>query len=91
MLVVTKRAKEEISAMLAENIDEPGVSLRLVQGGPGEFGLVPDVEKERDEVVEHEGRAVLLIEEELSAILESITIECRDTPEGPQLVLSRSA
>ncbi|MBI4609497.1 MAG: hypothetical protein HY726_10860 [Candidatus Rokubacteria bacterium] len=89
MLIVTERAKEELRAVLADSVDEPGMSLRLVASAPGQFGLVPDAEKEGDHVVEHEGVKVLLIDEELSAHLESVTIDCREMPEGPKLVIAK--
>lgn len=40
---------------------------------------------------EHKGLTVLLIDEELLAMLESMTVDCRETPEGPRLVIGRSA
>lgn len=90
MLVVTERAKEELRAVLSDGVDEPELSLRLVaSGAPGQFGLVPDMEKEGDLVVEHEGIKVLLIDEELSALLETVTIDCQEGSEGPQLVIAK--
>jgi len=89
MLVVTERAKEELRAVLSDGVDEPELSLRLVASAPGQFGLVPDMEKEGDLVVEHEGIKVLLIDEELSAFLETVTIDCREDSEGPQFVIAK--
>lgn len=89
MLIVTERAKEELRVVLSDSVDEPGMSLRLVASGRGQFGLVPDVEQEGDQVVAHEGINVLLIDEEVSAVLESAMIDCRETPEGPRLVLAK--
>lgn len=90
MLVVTERAKEELRAVLSDGVDEPELSLRLVAASaPGQFGLVPDMEKEGDLVVEHEGIKVLLIDEELSALLETVTIDCREGSEGPELVIAK--
>lgn len=91
MLVVTERAKEELRAVLSDGVDEPELSLRLVASAPGQFGLVPDMEKEGDLVVEHEGIKVLLIDEELSALLETVTIDCREGSEGPQLVIRKKS
>ena len=48
-----------------------------------------DDEQEGDQVVEHEGSKILLVRAELTTQLEGVTIDCQDTPEGPQLVLSK--
>lgn len=89
MLTVTEQAKEELRAVLSDSGEGPAVSLRLVARAPGQFGLVPDEEKEGDQVVEHEGLKVLLIDAELSALLGGVTIDCREGSEGPQLVFTK--
>lgn len=89
MVRVTERAKEELRRILLDMVDEPGMSLRLVPGASGQFGLVPDVEKAGDQVVEHEQIKVLLIDEELAGFFERVTVDCQETPEGPQLVIAR--
>lgn len=41
-------------------------------------------------VVEHDGSKVLLVEEDLAASLEGLTIGVEDTPEGARLVVKVS-
>ncbi|MBI4242068.1 MAG: hypothetical protein HY613_10155 [Candidatus Rokubacteria bacterium] len=91
MLTVTDRAKQELRGIVSRRIRKPGISLRLVRSAPAHFGLVPDVEKKGDHVVTHEGASVLLIGKGLSGLLGGVTIDCRETPDGAQLVLSRRA
>jgi len=90
MVTVTERAKEELKdILLAAEVSEPEISLRLAPTAPGQFGLVPDKEQEGDQIVEHEGTKVLLVEAELVAPLEGVTIDCQDSPEGPRLVMTK--
>jgi len=89
VIIVTDRAKEELKKALSDAEAEPGVGLRLDASAPGQFGLVPDRERGGDQVVEHEGTPVLYLSEELSSALDGATIDCRDTPEGQQLVISK--
>lgn len=91
MVTVTERAKQELREIRLSRVKNPGISLRLVRSAPVHFGLVPDVEKKGDYVVKYEAVSVLLIGEELSALLEGVTIDCREMPDGAQLVLSRGA
>ena len=42
-----------------------------------------------DQVVEHEGTNVLVVEEKLATSLEGVTLDTQDTPEGPKLVVSQ--
>lgn len=89
MVNVTDRAKEELRKALTAGHSEPGVGLRLDASAPGQFGLTPDRGREGDQVVEHEGAPVLFISEEISTALDGATIDCHDTPEGRQLVISK--
>ncbi len=89
MLTVTESAREHLKEMLEANIDDPDACLRLVASGRGQFGLTADKERADDQVVEHEGDKVLLVESELSDALEGVTIDCQETPEGRSLVVSK--
>ena len=90
MVTVTERAHEELKKiLLAADISEPEIGLRLTPTEPGQLGLIPDNEREGDQVVEYEGSKVLLVGTELTESLEGITIDCQDTPEGPRLIISQ--
>ena len=47
-----------------------------------------DIEKEGNQVVEHEGSKVLLVGQELTEVLERVTIDCQETDERARLVIS---
>lgn len=87
MLTVTECAKQELKKALPDDATKPDLGLRLVVTGPGELSLVPDRERESDQVVEHEGSKVLIVDKELSDVLEGTTIDCEETNEGQRLVL----
>jgi len=90
MANVTERAKQELGRILASsNVADPEVCLRLVTGTGGQLSLVLDRETEGDQVVEHKEAKVLLIGQELAKLLETVTIDCRETAEGPTLVISK--
>ena len=90
MVMVTERAKEELGNILATaGISDSEVGLRLTSTAPGQFGLTTDNEREADQVVEHGGSKVLLIGTELTEILEGVTIDCQDSPEGPNFIMTK--
>ncbi|MFW6126247.1 MAG: HesB/IscA family protein [Chloroflexota bacterium] len=90
MITVTERAKEHLKSTLAANVEEETEEeqgLRLGMTGPGQFGLGLDKEREGDEVVEHDGSKVLMVESELAGRLQGLTLDIQDTGEGEQLVM----
>jgi len=91
MLNVTEGAKQMMKEALAAKTDDPELGLKLVANESGQFTLVLGQEKEGDQVVEHEGSKVLLIDRELSVLLEGRTLDCEDSREGRWLMMSQSA
>lgn len=95
MLAVAEGAKQELKRILelkkilAANIDDPRVGLRLTLREVDQFGLSIDIEMPGDQVVEYEGSKVLLVEKELASSLEghTLAIALEDTPNGPKLVI----
>lgn len=90
MINVTESAKEELKRMSLQVTDQPESTLRLVANGEGQLGLVADSEREGDQLIEHQGATVLLVDKELSAALEGVGIDCQDAGDGPRLVLTSS-
>jgi len=89
MITVTEVAKQELySTLTAGGITDTGVGFRLNVQAPGEYSLVPDFEKEGDQVVEHKGSNVLLVSEELAKALEGTTIDCTETASGMRFTMS---
>ena len=89
MVAVTDIAKQTLKDILSTNTDDPEVAIRLTFNPPGEFGIVLDKEAEGDQVVEHEGTKTLLVAPEVATMVEGITLDVKDTAEGPRLVMSK--
>ena len=88
MLTVTERAAQELKGILQAHAAEPEQVLRLVREAQG-FSLRLDKEGAGDEVVESEGATILLIDEQLSPIVDGAVVDCIDTPEGPRLTITK--
>lgn len=89
MLTVTSEARQLLLEALQANTDDPEVGLRLALGPGGQLALVLDKEAEGDQVIEHKGSKVLLVGAELSFIVDGMTLDTRDTEDGPRLVVLR--
>ncbi|MFC1993390.1 hypothetical protein ACFLV3_06275 [Chloroflexota bacterium] len=87
MINVTERARQELKRLLTAHTDMPQGRLRLMDGSEEELGIGIDIEMPGDEVVEHEGSGLLVVEHELAARLEGIILDIEDNGEGTQLVL----
>ncbi|MFC2041011.1 hypothetical protein ACFLTY_01665 [Chloroflexota bacterium] len=91
MIGVTERARQELKRILLDNVDNPQAGLRLSAGESGQLSLGIDVEMEGDEIVEHDGSKVLLVENGLASSLEGLAVDIEDTPEGPRLVILKES
>ncbi|MFC1939679.1 hypothetical protein ACFLXO_03210 [Chloroflexota bacterium] len=91
MIGVTERARQELKRILLDNVDNPQAGLRLSAGESGQLSLGIDVEMEGDEIVEHDGSKVLLVENGLASSLEGLAVDIEDTPEGPRLVIVKES
>ena len=91
MVSVTKAGLGELKKILDEHTDNTQAGLRLTTDQSGVLGLTIDVQSAEDEVLEHEGSQLLIIERNLSASLEGITIDVEETPEGRRLVMTKEA
>ena len=90
MLTVTENAKQTLKEILATQSDDPEIGIRLTFSAPGEFGVVLDREAEGDHVVEHEGAKALLVAPDVAPMVEEVTLDVKETPEGPRLVMSKA-
>jgi Fe-S cluster assembly iron-binding protein IscA len=89
MIQVTERAREALKAVQTQMADEPEVALRLAQVEQGQLGVFPDTGRDDDQVVEHEGRPVLLIDPEVAGELAGCTIDFEESADGVRLRLYR--
>jgi Fe-S cluster assembly iron-binding protein IscA len=86
MVNVTQRAKVKLKELLDSESDDRAVGLRLGKTGSGALGLFPDRGRPDDQVVEHEGAAVLLVGQDIAATVDNRTIDCDDS--GPEARLT---
>jgi Fe-S cluster assembly iron-binding protein IscA len=87
MINVTEGARQELSRILLSTVDMPQARLRLFPREQGELGLGIDIEMPGDELVEHEGSAVLVVEKSLASNLQGVTLDVDTTPDGAELVI----
>ena len=91
MVIVTTRAKEALAQIKeSANVSDPMIGLRLEQATADRYSLFPDHEKPGDQIVEHEGAKVLLIDDELSEALAGAKIDGKATDQGLELVIARA-
>jgi Fe-S cluster assembly iron-binding protein IscA len=83
---VTERAVKVLREVQEES--EPEQALRIV-GAQGGFQLTFDQEREGDQVVESDGKAVLLMGSDVAEALTDATIDCERGPDGMRFLLSR--
>jgi Fe-S cluster assembly iron-binding protein IscA len=89
MIQVTERARGTFAETLEHMpVDSPGVMLRIGPTDSG-LGIFPDTRKDDDQVIEHDGRAVLLIDRDVSAQLADTTIDVEERTDGSHFVIRR--
>jgi len=86
MVSVTEAGLVELKKILDEHTDNAQAGLRLTTDQSGTLGLTIDVKTSEDQVLEHEGSKLLIIEKNLAGSLEGVTIDVDESPEGPMLV-----
>jgi len=94
---VTTQARNELFEMLQHALaqrpesGENALSFRLLpangRGDAPALGLTLDAPGSNDEIVEHQGRSVLVLDSSTSAMLDGLTLDLVDTPEGSRLGL----
>jgi len=88
MIQVTERARETFKNKLVDLIERPGVMLRIGSTDSG-LEIFPDTLKNDDQIIEHDGRAVLLIDQEVSQTLADTTIDVEEPADGACVVVWR--
>ena len=88
MIQVTERARETFKNKLEDLIERPGVMLRIGSTDSG-LEIFPDTLKDDDQIIEHDGRPVLLIDQEVSETLADTTIDVEQQADGARVVVWR--
>ncbi|MFQ5836024.1 MAG: hypothetical protein ACE5HR_08920 [bacterium] len=91
MLIVSEGAKKELKKILSASVDMPQARLRIIDRGQGRLGLGLDIEMPGDEIVEHEGSGVLVVEHGLATSLDGVILDVENAVEGTELVLCEKA
>jgi Fe-S cluster assembly iron-binding protein IscA len=89
MVTVTERAKEKLKELLQSETDDSSVSLRLTTAPSGQFGIVPDRERDDDHIVEHQGSPVLLVGQEMANTIGDATIDYDESRPDPRFVMKQ--
>jgi Fe-S cluster assembly iron-binding protein IscA len=89
MVNVSERAKDRLlEQRRAANLDDSTVGLRVAAGPTGQWMLVADRVREDDQVVEHGGAAILLVDPVAQTVLDGVQVDCVETTDGDvELVL----
>ena len=88
-LSVTERAAEALHETLDSMAHEPQQVLRLVSRDEG-FTLAVEEPGDDDEVISHNGTAVLAVERQVTSQLDGLTMDVDESsPEGGRLTLKR--
>ncbi|MHC4653270.1 MAG: hypothetical protein ACYTES_20730 [Planctomycetota bacterium] len=87
MLTMTEAAGAHLVDLLGEAEVPEGVAIRFVVESE-ELTLRLDQERPGDEMLSHEGKTVLLLDEEMSPMLSDKTLDVEDSDEGPKLTLA---
>ncbi len=102
MITVTSEAKEILYEVLEQAKEQSGVTdqdvaIRLAPDvsaanadtGQVQLDLMLDRPQEGDQVVEHNGQKVLVVDESTADLLEGVTLDAVDTPDGRRLSISQ--
>ncbi|MHC4128228.1 MAG: hypothetical protein ACYSWT_09435 [Planctomycetota bacterium] len=87
MLTMTEAAGAHLVDLLGEAEVPEDVAIRFVVESE-ELTLRLDKEQPGDESFSHEGKTVLLVDEEMSSMLAEKTLDVEPSDEGPKLTLA---
>ena len=87
-LKVTHRATGALKGILDGMGPEPNQALRLVEGPDGGFSLALDMRRAGDQVLSHQGTAVLLVGAQSAGSFAGKTLDVSETDQGTQITLA---
>lgn len=97
MVHVTQRARAELCGMLVRALESRGASdevdlgfrLAPAREEPNALGLRIDASRAGDAIVEHDGRSVLIVDPNTANMLEGLTLDLVETPDGERLSIRK--
>ena len=93
-ITFTDQAREALQRLLDESEPEPGQLIRMISDIEGDFHLTYGAQEDGDQVVTWDGVPVLVIKASVSEHLcehhPGATLDVKETPEGPALVMTGS-
>ena len=87
MIGVTERAKQELKRILLDKTADPQTCLRLSAAEKGHYRIGIDTEMPGDQIIEHQGNRILMVEACLSESLGGLTVDAVDDKNGVQLII----
>lgn len=87
MLTVTESAGAHLSTLLTEADAPEDVAVRFILDGQN-LAMALDNERPEDETFDHEGKTILLLDNQISELLADKTLDIEVADDGPQLALS---
>ena len=91
MVHVTDTAIARLEIVRDENSLPPEQGIALVPGAAGELGFVAAVPQPEDEVIERDGRPVLVIPASFAEAFNGLVVDYSDSPETQGFTVSQSA
>ena len=87
MLTVTDDAKVHLANLLEHNEVPDGTAVRLVVAEQG-LAMTTDSPGDQDATFDHDGRTVLVMENEIAEQLDGRTLDVEQTDDGTELKVS---
>ena len=87
MLTVTESAGAHLSTLLNEADAPEDVAVRFILDGQN-LAMALDNEQPEDKTFDHEGKTILLLDNQISELLADKTLDIQIADDGPQLALS---
>lgn len=87
MLTVSDAACQHLTTVLDQMDKTPdGAAIRIVAGPQG-LGMSVDTPNDGDKTIEHQGKTILLLDENVSNMLDERTLDVQETEQGTALAL----
>ena len=88
-LQVTDQASAHLKTLLENTEHEGDQVIRLAADEQGNMTLLLDVERTGDQIVEHQGEKVMVIEAPVSEGLNGAALDLKETPMGQSLTITK--